>query len=594
MTRFGLILSEIYEKFPTGFSLVVALIVLVLDCVSGKDINFPILYFLPVGLIAWNGTRLLSLILAICLPVVRVGINVYLEGQEMISNPLINIFIEQIIMFFYAYLLWEVSWSKLMLQESREKLEQRVTSRTKELQEIERKLSTLFSTVPVGISVIDAENKVMYFNPALKKILDLSDEQLLSGNYCDRKYIDREGKTLSPDEFPSSRAAIERKAVYHMGIGIIKENSETVWVDVSAIPVNFPDWKSIVVTMDITAREHIRDELQKNLELFDTFFAHSPGILNLVDETFHYLKTDSLTPTYFGLTRESIIGKALGDLVPVFLAKYENMMQQVMNTGKEEVGVEVSSPASTTGTTAFWQETFFPVSLPGGKRGLGIIGVEITKRKQAEALVKQSLLEKEALLKEIHHRVKNNLTVVSSLLSLQSWKIEDTTMQALFKESEQRIRTIASIHEKLYKTNNFSAINFDSYLESILEEIMNLYKVSSQKIVVELHIKDVELDLERAVPCALLMNELLTNVFKHAFPDNRDGLLRIDFTHADGTYTLTIKDNGIGLPNDFDYKKTNSLGLELVNLLTKQLDGIIQIQSKNGTEAILKFKMQRD
>ncbi|MGD0282673.1 MAG: PAS domain S-box protein [Dissulfurispiraceae bacterium] len=218
---------------------------------------------------------------------------------------------------------------------------------------------------------------------------------------------------------------------------------------------------------------------------------------------------------------------------------------------------------------------------------------DITERKKVEHQIKQSLREKEALLREIHHRVKNNMAVVSSLLSLEARKIKDASVRSLFEESRQRVKAMALVHEKLYQTKDLSSINFEDYMKSIISEIISLYRINTNAITAEINIENIELDLDAAVPCGLIINELLTNAFKYAFPDNRRGILSINFTKTDGSYTLIIKDNGVGLPEGFDYKQASTLGLQLVDILTGQLGGTLQIKSDKGTEAIVTFKTER-
>src|SRR5208337_4175475 len=147
------------------------------------------------------------------------------------------------------------------------------------------------------------------------------------------------------------------------------------------------------------------------------------------------------------------------------------------------------------------------------------IGTDITERKKAEEQIKQSLREKEALLREIHHRVKNNMAVVSSLLSLQAEQIKDATVRSIFEESQQRVKSMALVHEKLYQTKDLSSINFKDYIKSIISEIISLFRINTSAITTEINIEGIELDLEAAVPCGLIINELLTNAFKYSFPD---------------------------------------------------------------------------
>ena len=219
---------------------------------------------------------------------------------------------------------------------------------------------------------------------------------------------------------------------------------------------------------------------------------------------------------------------------------------------------------------------------------------DITDRKKAEQQIKQSLKEKEALLREIHHRVKNNMAVVSGLLSLEARKIKDADVRALFEKNQQRVRSMALVHEKLYQTKDLSSINLEGYIKSIISDIISLYRIDTSAITTEINIEGIELDLESAVPCGLIINELLTNAFKHGFPDDRSGVLSVDFRKTDDTYTLIIKDNGVGLPEGFDYNEESTLGLRLVKVLTEQIGGTLQIKSDKGTEAMVIFKTERD
>ncbi|HNV70515.1 MAG TPA: histidine kinase dimerization/phosphoacceptor domain -containing protein, partial [Candidatus Ozemobacteraceae bacterium] len=220
-----------------------------------------------------------------------------------------------------------------------------------------------------------------------------------------------------------------------------------------------------------------------------------------------------------------------------------------------------------------------------------IILYDITERKRGEQM-EQSLREKEMLLKEIHHRVKNNLAVVSSLLSLQA-KNKDAAVRALLEEGQQRVKSMALVHEKLYQTKNVSAVNFDEYVRTIISEIMSLYQIDTRVIATEINIENIQLDLETAIPCGLLINELLTNAFKYAFPDNRHGTLRIHFTQSQGIYSLLVQDDGIGLPSGFNPETSSTLGLELVHVLAGQLGGELKLTSTGGVRAEVLFRRRR-
>lgn len=208
--------------------------------------------------------------------------------------------------------------------------------------------------------------------------------------------------------------------------------------------------------------------------------------------------------------------------------------------------------------------------------------------------MKQSLEEKEILLKEIHHRVKNNLQVISSLLYLQSKKITDKKILAIFTESQMRVRSLALVHEKLYQSSNLSRIDFGEYIKNFVSSIKSSYKISSKNISVILELDQIYLSVDKSVPLGLLLNELLSNAFKYAFPENsrikKENVILIRFTTTEeGALLLMVSDNGVGIPDDFDLETINSLGLKIVTSLISQINGTLKIKNKNNTEFVVVF-----
>jgi len=216
---------------------------------------------------------------------------------------------------------------------------------------------------------------------------------------------------------------------------------------------------------------------------------------------------------------------------------------------------------------------------------------EAQERERAEEQILLSLKEKEVLIKEIHHRVKNNLQIISSLLYLQSDSIKDEYDRLIFKDTQSRIKSIALVHEKLYGTGDFSKIDFQAYLQSLLVYLRNTYKVKDF-INVKTDVAPVYLGVDKAIPCGLIVNELVTNSLKYAFPDGRKGEIYIRFyTGGDKKVVLEVEDNGIGLPEDFDIKNISTLGLDLVINLTRQIDGHLDIHSYKGTKININFTL---
>lgn len=215
----------------------------------------------------------------------------------------------------------------------------------------------------------------------------------------------------------------------------------------------------------------------------------------------------------------------------------------------------------------------------------------ITKRKHAEEQIKASLKEKEVLLREIHHRVKNNMQIISSLLKLQAGYIEDKKYLEMFKESQNRILTMSLVHEKLYRSKDFTKINFKEYIHNLANGVFQSYSGRSSNILLNLNIENVELGIDSAIPCGLIINELVTNSLKHAFPGEKKGEIKIVLGKIDGNeYELTVSDNGIGIPEDIDFRKTETLGLHLVSILAEdQLSGKIKLDRSRGTEFSIRF-----
>ncbi|WP_228056064.1 PAS domain S-box protein [Microcoleus sp. LEGE 07076] len=215
---------------------------------------------------------------------------------------------------------------------------------------------------------------------------------------------------------------------------------------------------------------------------------------------------------------------------------------------------------------------------------------ELSDRKQAQANLKNSLKEKEILLKEIHHRVKNNLCVVASLLELQSNTVADTQLAKMFEESQNRLYSMALIHEKLYKSTNQAQINFSEYLEDLVTNLFHSYNISDNRIQLQVIAEPISLNLETATPCGLIANELVSNTLKHAFPNGTSGTVSVKcYQTGDRQIHLFVKDNGTGFPQNLDFRKTNSMGFQVVCTLTQQLEGTIELSRQTGTEFHLTF-----
>jgi PAS domain S-box-containing protein len=222
------------------------------------------------------------------------------------------------------------------------------------------------------------------------------------------------------------------------------------------------------------------------------------------------------------------------------------------------------------------------------------VNFDITDRKQAEDQIKASLAEKLVMLKEIHHRVKNNLQVISSLVSLQASNLNDEWMRKELGDVQDRIRSMALIHEKLYQTSNLARMNFAEYATSLLQSIWSSHGTLAAKARLNLALSPVEFSIEAAVPCGLILNELAGNALKHAFPNDSDGEVTVGLEHDPtlGTVCLQVRDNGVGLPEGLDWQQSKSLGLRLVRILAGQLHGTVEMETGTGTEFRVTFSLK--
>jgi two-component sensor histidine kinase len=214
---------------------------------------------------------------------------------------------------------------------------------------------------------------------------------------------------------------------------------------------------------------------------------------------------------------------------------------------------------------------------------------EIAERIEAEQQAQASLREKDVLLKEVHHRVKNNLQLISSLLYLQSREAQDGSTNRMLQESQNRVHSMALVHERLYQSDSVASVDFSEYVRKLVTSLFRSYGTSTDRVALDLELDDLTLSVDTAIPYGLVINELVSNALRHAFPDGRKGELRLTLRSSGSGCTITIRDDGIGLPADLDVRHAQSLGLQLVNTLVEQLDGTLEILSGEGTAFRMSF-----
>jgi PAS domain S-box-containing protein len=232
--------------------------------------------------------------------------------------------------------------------------------------------------------------------------------------------------------------------------------------------------------------------------------------------------------------------------------------------------------------------------IPGGNE-VEILGIvrDITERKKNDEIIKRSLMEKELLLKEIHHRVKNNLQIISSLIKMQSQNFKNAEIQEVFRETQNRVMSMSYIHQSFYQSGDLTEINFDIYIQKLVNNLFNIYDTNPVLINFEIDTKGISMGVDTAIPCGLMINEMVSNSLKHAFVKGNRGSISITLDEKDGVCILNIKDNGRGIPDSVQLGKSTSLGMVLITMLCDQIDGSISLKREGGTEYEVRFPRNR-
>ena len=343
---------------------------------------------------------------------------------------------------------------------------------------------------------------------------------------------------------------------------------------------------------DITKQKNTEEALKESEAHYRALFDRSRDFVFIHDFEGNFIEANKAALDIFGYSKEEIRILNFRSLLADDKqnSEVERALKELAETGRQKELTEFKLKKKN--GEIIWVETKSSVIYRDGKpAAVQGIGRDVTKRKKAEQQLERSLHEKEVLLQEIHHRVKNNMQIIISLLRLQSRDVQDRRDLELFRMSQERIYSMALIHEKLYRSKDFTRVNFAQYFESFIIHILHTYNVDSNRIRYNLDVREVRADINKAIPLGLIFNELVSNVFKHAFPDGRRGevLIKLRRHKKNKKITLTIRDNGVGMPDELDLENPKTLGLQLVKDLVEQINGDIRITKKAGTEIEIIF-----
>jgi PAS domain S-box-containing protein len=469
------------------------------------------------------------------------------------------------------------------LRRRNEELRQKVIERKRAeeaLRESEEKLAGIVDSVTDQIIMLDEHFNIVWVNDVARAWFGPD----MVGKKC---YIAYHGRERVCDKCVV-KECFEDGRVHEFETEIIGTNGiPRVFRGTASVAACYEDSRPRMVVeflRDITDRKRAEKDIETLKQQMEFILGATKTGLDIIDSDFNVRYID---PEW---------GKIYGD--PTGKKCYEYFMgQSEMCPGcgipkaLETKAITVTEEALVKEGNRPIQVTTIPFQNEVGEWLVAEVNVDITERKQAEEQIRASLREKEVLLKEIHHRVKNNLQIISSLLRLQSQYAQDKRDVEIFKESQNRIKSMALVHEKLYQSKDLASINFHEYVRLLANGLFRSYGVNREKIALKTDIEEIRPGVDVAIQCGLIINELVSNSLKYAFPENREGEIKIRLRTLDeSAMELTVADNGIGMPADTNFRSSESLGLKLVTILTDQIDGKIELDRSEGTKFRIDFK----
>ncbi len=458
------------------------------------------------------------------------------------------------------------------------------------LLESEDKYRTLFEEGPDYTFLLGMDGTILDVNRATTEITGLSKNELIGSQFLS-------ADLLFPEDMTSHMENIARimqgERLKPFESRFMDKNGNVCWVyiHISTLMKNYDISSILVIASDITERKNAENALIDSEDRYRTLFESNPLYTIVLGLDGTILDVNDMAANLGGKTREEFLGKTsfeLGIFPKEDISFHEERFISILN-GEQLDPYE--SKIIIEGQERWLETIETGIKKDDELNSILVLSKDITERKKAEKKIKASLEEKTVLLREIHHRVNNNMQIISSLLNLQSRYVDgdDIALDVLMK-SQNRVKSMAMIHEKLYKSQDLTHINFTDYIQSLVSDLFYSYKIKEDQIKLILEIEDVILNMETAVPCGLIISELVSNSLKYAFPEGINGEVLISLKSDGDTFGLIIGDNGIKFPEELDFKNTDSLGLTLVNSLVSQIDGEIELDRSHGTEFKITFK----
>ncbi|HMF78150.1 MAG TPA: PAS domain S-box protein [Bryobacteraceae bacterium] len=477
-------------------------------------------------------------------------------------------------------------------------LENRVAERTLQLESANAKLAEFAATLDKTQTIVQKlDGTILYWNSGAESTYGWPREEALG----------RKSHELLEAAFPLPLAEIQAELLktgsWNGEFVQRRRDGSSIWVastwalhrNLQGEPISVAN-----VNNDITELKHANEALRASEATARSLFENaSQGILT-ADRAGRIVDANAMAQGLFGYTRAELTGALVEMLLPEsFRARHtghraayaQNPHARPMGQGMDLVGRRKDG-------SEFPVEISLSFVAEHRSGGLAMAFVsDITARKQANqeregliAKLEAALSEKIVLLKEVHHRVKNNMAVIAGLLGMQANTFNDERLSSALAESQQRVASMALIHEYLYATGHLDRVNFGKYVQQLASEICMSYAMVSDRLAVAIEAEEIDLPVHRAIPCGLILNELLSNAFKHAFPDGRGGKINVRLARLEaGEISLSCEDDGVGVPESFDWRNSKSLGLKIIQILTRQIDGKLALDRSGGTRFELRF-----
>jgi PAS domain S-box-containing protein len=458
-----------------------------------------------------------------------------------------------------------------------------------------RYFQSVFENAPVGIFRTTLEGKLIRANPAVAFMLKYeSPEEMI-------RVVNRTNIAETVYEDPARREEVLRSVLRDRDWKIHNErfrckDGEVILCNFHLRAVSGEDGR---VELDgfienISERKRIEEKLSRTTEMFRAIIHAAPTAIIGLDLQGRVQNVwNPAAERMLGWSSEEVMGRLLPTISENKTQEFRVLREWIAG-GKTLHGLEVRRQRKD-GTPVEYSIYASPLRDESDHIvGNMAVLVDITERKRDEKKIRDSLAEKEVLLKEIHHRVKNNLQVVSSLLFLQSRKINDSELAEYFVESQSRIYSMALAHELLYQSENLCEVHLPAYVKNLVRQVEQAFRPKGKSLTCRVEVDEIKLDIEQVIPCGLLITELFSNALKHAFPGDKSGTIEVKLQRQGGSLCLRVTDDGIGVPEGLDFSSAQTLGLQLIQALTVQLDGKLEQEDGNGTRIRVVFPSQHD